>query len=153
MEVSKRLEKAVDLIIRVMAGGSQLIIVYLMLSVCADVALRYFFNRPQAWISETSEYLLLYLTFLGAAWVLRGEGHVIVDILVARVGSKTRSILGVISSLIGVFVCLVISWYGSVETLYHFKRGVPSWNFQRRLFWPSSPLDRSSSCSNSCEGL
>ncbi len=130
-------EKTVDMIIRVMAGLSNVIIVYLMLSVCTDVIMRYFFNRPQAWIAEISEYLLLYVTFLGAAWVLRNEGHVMVDILLTRVSPKTNAVLGIFSSIIGVFVCLIISWFGTIETLYHFKRGVLNPSI---LEFPKAPL-------------
>jgi TRAP-type C4-dicarboxylate transport system permease small subunit len=135
--IFRAIEKTVDTIIRVMAGLSNVIIVYLMLSVCTDVILRYFFNRPQAWIVEISEYLLLYVTFLGAAWVLKNEGHVIVDILLTRVKPKTNAVLGIFSSVIGVFVCLVIFWFGSIETLYHFKRGVLNPSI---LEFPKAPL-------------
>jgi TRAP-type C4-dicarboxylate transport system permease small subunit len=135
--IFRTIEKTVDAIIRIMAALSNVIIIYLMLSVCTDVVLRFFFNRPQAWIVEISEYLLLYVTFLGAAWVLKNEGHVIVDILLTRASPKTNAVLGIFSSVIGVFVCLVIFWFGSIETLYHFKRGVLNPSI---LEFPKAPL-------------
>jgi C4-dicarboxylate transporter DctQ subunit len=135
--ILRTIEKTVDVIIRVMAELSNVIIVYLMLSVCADVIMRYFLNQPQAWIPEISEYLLLYVTFLGAAWVLKNEGHVIVDILLTHVSPKTNAVLGVISSIIGIFVCLIIFWFGTIETLYHLKRGVLNPSI---LEFPKAPL-------------
>jgi C4-dicarboxylate transporter DctQ subunit len=135
--IFRAIQKTVDTIIRVMAGLSNVIIVYLMLSVCTDVVLRFFFNRPQAWIVEISEYLLLYVTFLGAAWVLKNEGHVIVDILLTRVSPKANAVLGILSSIIGIFVCLIIFWFGSIETVYHFKRGVLNPSI---LEFPKAPL-------------
>jgi len=121
-----RLERVFDSVTDAMARVCDLILMFLMLSVCADVVLRYFFNRPQAWIVEISEYLLLYITFLGAAWVLSKEGHVIVDIVITRVSPKIRA-----------FVYLVIFYFGSIETLDLFKRGVPNPSV---LEFPKAPL-------------
>jgi TRAP-type C4-dicarboxylate transport system permease small subunit len=137
MEAISKLGRVVDFAIVIMARLGDVILMFLMLSVCADVILRYFFNRPQAWVVEISEYLLLYITFLGAAWVLKNEGHVIVDILIARVSPTTRLIFGIISSVIGTFVCLVVFWFGAVETLDIFKRGVANPSV---LEFPKAPL-------------
>ena len=137
MEAISKLGRAVDFAIDKMARLGDVILMFLMLSVCADVILRYFFNRPQAWIVEISEYLLLYITFLGAAWVLKNEGHVIVDILIARASPTTRATFGIISSVIGTFVCLVVFWFGAVETLDIFKRGVANPSV---LEFPKGPL-------------
>ncbi len=121
MGAISKLGRVFDFAIDKMARLADVILMFLMLSVCADVILRYFFNRPQAWVAEISEYLLLYITFLGAAWVLKNEGHVIVDVLVAQVSPKARAVLGVISSVIGAFVlsCRSLVWdpgdLGSVQ--------------------------------------
>ena len=52
---------------------SGIIIVLIMLAVCANVIMRYFLNRPIVGIDEISEYLLLFITFIGSAWLLREE--------------------------------------------------------------------------------
>ena len=44
--------------------------------------MRYFLNRPLVWVLELTEYALLWVTFLGAAWLLRQGGHVQVDVIV-----------------------------------------------------------------------
>jgi C4-dicarboxylate transporter DctQ subunit len=137
MGAISKLGRAFDFAIDKMARLGDVILVFLMLSVCADVILRYLFNRPQAWIVEISEYLLLYITFLGAAWVLKNEGHVIVDILVTRLSPKKGAAFGIVSSAIGTFVCLVIFWFGTLETLDLFKRGVPNPSV---LEFPKGPL-------------
>jgi TRAP-type C4-dicarboxylate transport system permease small subunit len=137
MGAVSKLSHVFDSAITIMARLSDLILMFLMLSVCADVILRYFFNRPQAWIAEISEYLLLYVTFLGAAWVLKNEGHVTVDILIARVSPRTRAVFGIISSVIGAFVFLVVFWFGTLETLDLFKRGVHNPSV---LEFPKAPL-------------
>ena len=44
---------------------SGIIIVLIMLAICVNVIMRYFLNRPIAGIDEISEYLLLFITFIG----------------------------------------------------------------------------------------
>jgi hypothetical protein len=94
-------------IIRVMAGLSNVIIVYLMLSVCTDVVLRFFLIdlRPGSLRSAVPSPLH-YLSRCGMG--PENEGHVIVDILLTRVSPKTNAVLGIFSSIIGIFVCLII---------------------------------------------
>ena len=94
------------------------------LSVCLDVVLRYFFDRPQVWVIELSEYSLLYITFLVIAWVLKSEGHVTVDILMAFLSPKGRSICSAISFLVCLLVAIVLTVYGSRVTWAHFSKGI-----------------------------
>src|SRR4030042_1200032 len=118
MEAISKLGRVFDFAIDKMARLGDVILMFLMLSVCADVILRYFFNRPQA-------------------WVLKNEGHVIVDVLVAQVSPKARAVFGVISSVLGAFVLLVVFWFGTLETLDLFKRGVHNPSV---LEFPKAPL-------------
>ncbi len=101
-----------------------LILVFIMISVCSDVILRTFFQMPQMWVTEVTEVLLLYITFLAAGWLLRDEGHVRVDILLNRLTPRTVALFGIVSSLIGVFVSLVLTVFGFAVTLDYFRRGV-----------------------------
>lgn len=100
------------------------LLVFIMLSVCADVILRNFLKMPLIWVTEVIEVMLLYITFLGTAWLLREEGHVQVDIIISRLGPKTVSFLGVISSLIGLFISIVLTIFGTSVTLDYYYRGV-----------------------------
>lgn len=101
-----------------------MILIFIMLSVCLEVILRYFLDRPQVWVTEITECLLLYITFLGSAWLLREEGHVKVDILLDSLKPKTTAALGIASSIIGVFVSLTLTIYGSSVTWDYYQRGI-----------------------------
>lgn len=137
MKTLAKLERIFDLLIGQLAFVSGVIFIFITVSVCVDVVMRYFLNRPMKWVIEISEYLLVYLTFLGAAWVLKQEGHVTVDVLTARLGSKAQAITGLISSVIGVFVCFIIVWFGSIETWDNFQRGV---HIPSILEFPKGPV-------------
>jgi TRAP-type C4-dicarboxylate transport system permease small subunit len=83
-----------------------------------EVVMRYFFGRPSSWTVDVSGYVMLTLTFVGAAWVLKKEGHVSVDIMVTRFGKRAREIIDGIMSIAGALVCLLftyVSFMASVE--------------------------------------
>ena len=94
----------------VLAAG---LIICMMLTVCLEVFCRNYLNHPQMWVSEINENMLVWFTFLSAAWILKREGHVKVEILVARLNARTQMMLGIICSVMGVILCLLVAVYGT----------------------------------------
>jgi len=137
MNLHKKIGSFFDRLLNVSAVVTGTIIVLVMVAVCVNVIMRYLFNRPIAGVEEITEYLLLYITFIGTAWLLREEGHVRVDILLNRVKPKTLAFLSVISSLIGVLICGVLAWYGFKVTWVNFQQGA---YFPHILEFPKAPI-------------
>ena len=113
------LDRAIDSLVVVACA----LLVFALIAVSMEIVFRYFLNRPSIWVVEVTEYILLYITFLGAAWLLKEEGHVKVDILSNRLDATNLALLNVITSVIGIMACLTITWYGIVATLHSFQRG------------------------------
>jgi len=105
------------------AGG---LLMFSTVGTCIDVILRYCFNRPIHWMLEITEYIMLYIPFLGAALVLKEEGHIRVDILINHLSERSRGRLNVITSFVGGIVMLIYTWFGGQVTWDYFKRGVPT---------------------------
>lgn len=101
----------------VLAG---IIISFITVSVCAGILSRYFLNRPISWVVEISEYGLLYMTFLVAAWVLRHEQHVSVDLVYSRLSPKRKLIASLFTSIVAAIVFLIITFYGFKVTKHQF---------------------------------
>jgi TRAP-type C4-dicarboxylate transport system permease small subunit len=113
----KGFNKALVFIASIMMAG-------LMIIVCIDLALRYFFNSPLLWGTEVTEILLLYITFLGMAWVFREDGHVVIDVFTSKaVGRKKKILNGISYFLVGI-VSVVLIYYGFYATWDHYSRGV-----------------------------
>ena len=100
------------------------LLVFALTAVSVEIIFRYFLNRPSIWVAEITEYILLYITFLGTAWLLRREGHVKIDLLLSRLKPKTQAWFNIIISVIGAIMCLLLVWYSARETLVFFQRGV-----------------------------
>ena len=101
-----------DRTIGLLALLGAIILVFMMVIVDYEVVARYLLNRPTAWMLEVVEYALLYLAFLGAAWVLKEEGHIKMDLVLNRLDPRAQVWLNIATSIIGAIICLVITWYG-----------------------------------------
>jgi len=99
---------------------SAIILAFIMLAVCWDVIARAVVNKPLKWVLEFSEYSLLYICFLGAAYVLKKERHVTSDLLIVRLNPKNQAFLAIITSILGAIICIILTWFGtdvSIEKL------------------------------------
>ncbi|MDO9123804.1 MAG: TRAP transporter small permease subunit, partial [Deltaproteobacteria bacterium] len=65
----ENLERVASTICKAFVFIASLMMAGLVVIVCIDLALRYFFNAPLLWGTEVTEIFLLYITFLGTAWV------------------------------------------------------------------------------------
>ena len=99
------------------------LLIFMMLSICVELVCRRM-GRPLMWVMEVTEYSLLYITFLGAAWVLEREGHVKMDIIVNALKRENQALLGIITSVIGSAMSLYLIVYGTKVTWDYFKRDV-----------------------------
>jgi TRAP-type C4-dicarboxylate transport system permease small subunit len=118
------LEQAVVGINKLFVFFASLMMAALVIIVCVDLTLRYFFNAPLLWGTEVTEILLLYITFLGAAWVFKEDSHVVIDVFIGKTTGRKKKGLTLFSYLLTGVVSLVLIYYGFVTTYDHYKRGV-----------------------------
>lgn len=90
-----------------------------------DLFMRFAFRSPIAGLTEVTEIFLLYMTFLGTAWLYADDGHVVVDILLYNLVSKSisKKILILQNHIIVGIISVILVYYGSLTTFDHFMRG------------------------------
>ena len=113
-----------DRIIGILAAIAGVVVIFTMLVVTSDVSLRFLFNAPIIWAPEITEICLLFITFLSIAWLLKEDGHVRVDIVLARVSQSTQAILCLISAIIGIVVSVFLIWQGILVSLQYTREGL-----------------------------
>ncbi|MYG51168.1 MAG: TRAP transporter small permease [Rhodospirillaceae bacterium] len=131
----QRLLRILDRIEDAMSFGAVLLLVAITLAVCLEVFMRYALNDPLVWVVEFAEYALLYICFLGAAWALREGNHVRVDVFLYAFSQRWRQRFGVVSSVLGLGIALVLLIWGVGATWEKFVTGAykptvvefPSW--------------------------
>ncbi len=108
-------------LLAVLAG---VLVVFIMLGTAADVLARYLLGTSILWMFEIVEYSLLFITFLAAAWLLREEGHVKMDLVLNRLKPGASTLLNIITSILSALICLVITWYGVEISWSNFQKGI-----------------------------
>jgi len=123
-EQKDKLDSILDRLNSVMAWIAALAIIFMMFAISYAVMMRYVWNKPVPWIVEISSYLMLYITFLGTAWLQRKGGHVEVDLFTGRLKPRVRAAFKTITSLGGAVVGFILAWKGSLVTVDYFQRDV-----------------------------
>lgn len=105
------LGRLIDYVNVAMVIISALLLIGLTFIVGADITLRYLFNKPLGWVKEVSEYTLVGLGFLVAAWILKDDGHVKMDLLLSKVSPRTQTMLNIITSAFSTIIVLIVTWF------------------------------------------
>jgi len=134
--VAKSLGSMFDRVLKTMFYVASLISLVIFFSTCTELFLRYFFNLPQIWAVEVTEYAMLYMTFLGAAWLLKEDRHVKIDLLFAFIGLRSQALLNSLSAILGAIVCAVLLFYGVWSTWHHYVNGLTTFSAMEPLKWP-----------------
>lgn len=88
-----------------------------------EILSRLIFDTSLIWVVEISEYALLYMTLLGAPYLLEKHRHVAIDLVTDALPMRLRQALAVAMCSLGAIVCLCYTWYGAVVTLDQFQFG------------------------------
>jgi TRAP-type C4-dicarboxylate transport system permease small subunit len=136
----KKLARAYDGLLAVLAALSALALGALSFIIAYDVAIRWLGFRPPVWTAAISEYTLLYTTVLAAPWVLRRAEHIQVTTLVAVLPSNIRLQLGRVVCFLGMVVCLVVAWYALRVTLAAQGLEIRSFEMPKWIVYASLPL-------------
>jgi C4-dicarboxylate transporter, DctQ subunit len=111
MKFLVRLGRLFDYLNIVMVVISAILLLGLTFIVGADITLRYLFNRPLGWVKEVSEYTLVALGFLVAAWILKDDGHVKMDLVLNKVRPRVQTMMNIITSSISTIIVLITTWF------------------------------------------
>jgi TRAP-type C4-dicarboxylate transport system permease small subunit len=120
----RALERAYDRIVDLLAVAASLLLIAMMLATVFKVGLRGVFGLGIIGIDQLSGTAMVYMTFLGAIWVLRSNGHVAVDILISNAGGRLTRPLVILNSLIGAAICFFVAYYGNVAVQLSIDRGI-----------------------------
>ena len=124
MTAGNKIIRIFDSVLDAGAALSGALLVAVMLLTSIKVFFRYGLREGLMGVDQISGTLLLYIAFLGAAWVLRREEHVTIDLLVTRLGPRNRRWLTCANSVLGALICLVVAFYGTVEAVTSWQRGI-----------------------------
>lgn len=107
------------------------LIVILTLIISYETIVRYFFDNPTIWISETSNYLFGTFVVLGGCYTLKHKGHVAMDLLYNRLSFRTQALIDIITFFIFAAFMLALFTQGldrAIAATQFMERSGSIWN-------------------------
>lgn len=135
--------RAYTALINAMAIAAGATLVWLMVSTILSVAMRNIGLQPFAWLFTSAEYGLLYMTMLGAPWLVRMKGHVHIELVTAALPDGPRRFVSRAVALTCVLVCIILAWKGLDLMLTNIERSdydVRAYFYPRWLLTATFPL-------------
>ncbi|MEM8856532.1 MAG: TRAP transporter small permease [Pseudomonadota bacterium] len=117
MSAVVRLYDWVVVALAVVAGA---IIPAFMFIIVYQVVWRNFGLQPSAHLFTFTEYGLLFITMLGAPWLVRERGHVYIEIVTAALPARVRAIVSRLVSGLCIVICTVLAVKGTDIVLTNF---------------------------------
>lgn len=78
-----------------------------------QVFARYVLEQPTVWSEELARYVMVWVTMLGSAHVLRQEeGHVAVTVFVDLLPEPLRRVIGLVRDVLIIGLMGALAWYG-----------------------------------------
>jgi len=116
--------KLIDFVVKVFAFVAGLLLVLMTVSIGYAILSRAVGLPFPLWVVQFNEYALLWITFLGTAWVLGRNRHIAIDLVTRHLNPRTRVVFDLLHSVVGAGVCAVIFWFGLKTVLSMYQRGV-----------------------------
>lgn len=128
-------ERVLRGVVKVFSFLSLLFVVAMMLLGVLDVVLRIFFKAPIIGATELTQMMMVGMVLALGAGVL-GDENITVDFVMDFFPQRTRWVVELITSVITIGVCLLISYEGIKSAIYSHSYnyaysllGVPEWPF------------------------
>ena len=103
--------------------------------ICFEVLVRALGGASRLWVIEVSEYSLLFITFLGAPYLLEKNMHVVLDLIYNAFPRGPKLILQLINATIGFSVCAVLAYVGLGVVIEQYTVGVREVTVMRPQSW------------------
>jgi TRAP-type mannitol/chloroaromatic compound transport system permease small subunit len=110
--------------------------VAIMLIQVMEVILRYIFNSPTIWAWDVNSQLFTATALLGGGHVLLHDGHVRMDLIYSRVGTKAKLIFDLIGYSLILLAFMVIIWKAGDMAWYTFQTKARGQSYFAPLLWP-----------------
>lgn len=136
MKVAKKFWAIFDKVITILMVLAATLVVFDALAVSANTLGRYLFGVTSSELFEITEFTMLWMTFLGTAWLLKNDGHVRVDLVVSRLNQRHQAMLKTIASAISVILLGFMIWYSAKVMLQDLQTGYILSGVLRPPKWP-----------------
>jgi TRAP-type C4-dicarboxylate transport system permease small subunit len=130
-----RFVAVVDTLFRVLAMSVGIVVVLTVIVISWGVLAREVFHLSDVWVTESTTYLMGYMTFVGGATLAWQGQHLKVDVLHHFVGARARHGLEIASCTLVTGVALVLLWLAFRFWDDAWTSGEKSWGMLSLPLW------------------
>lgn len=123
MRKEKGVWHTLDGLINVFTAAACAIVIFDAILITVETLVRYFFGLASSELFEITEFTMLWITFLGAGWVMTRNMHVRVDILVNRLSGTTKRSFVAASAILSSLILLLMTYYALKLTYEDLQAG------------------------------
>ena len=119
----ERAGRGLDALARALGTVGQLVLGFMVVTICYDALMRYAFRAPTSWSLEINTFLIVYLALMTAADTQAHGAHIRISFLADRAGPTGRRIVRALTGIVGAFFCAVMTWRGALLTIDAWEYG------------------------------
>jgi TRAP-type C4-dicarboxylate transport system permease small subunit len=116
--------KILDRLCASLAVISGALFLFITFSICYSILTRSIGVPTPIWVVQFNEYALLWITFLGTAWVLAKDKHISIHIITSKLSERGKRKARAIQDAAGSLMCIGFCYYCSISTWEHFERHI-----------------------------
>ena len=114
---------------------AEISLVLLLILVFHEVIARYLLNKPTLYSVEISEYLLIFVAFMAAGWVMQEDRHVRMTSITDLMPTAVKQVLNILTSAIVFCFCIILVWQGAKSSIMAFTGGYHSSSLLNVPMW------------------
>lgn len=90
----------------------QLVLAFMVVTICYDAIMRYVFAAPTSWSLEINTFLIVYIAVMIAADTQRTDDHIRITFFQELAGPGLRRASRIVIGLVGIVFCSIMTWRG-----------------------------------------
>ncbi len=103
-------------LVRVLQIVGQLVLAFMVITICYDAVMRYVFAAPTSWSLEVNTFLIVYVAVMMAADVQRSDAHIRITFFTDKLGARAQRVTRAGVGLVGAAFCAILAWRGFLIT-------------------------------------
>jgi len=123
MNIIQKAKAIFDKINNIMMGLSAVIVVSLGVVITVDVLRRAILGDSWQVLFEITQWTLVWMVFLGTAWLLKENGHIHLDLLVSHLKPRHQAITEIATSIFCAILLAFITFYGFKLVVFDYQSG------------------------------
>lgn len=116
-------EKAFNRLIQALQVVGQVVLAFMVVTICYDAVMRYIFAAPTSWSLEVNTFLIIYVAVMTAADVQRTDNHIRITFFSDKMGPRVQRVVRALIGVVGAVFCAIMAWRGGLITLQAFQYG------------------------------